>query len=87
MQKTAVVQGGFLAACIVDAAVAAVLAEDGSLTEAAVRVVECKVTYLLPGRIGALECAVSIRRLGGRVGFAEVYALSVLPGSAVNAAV
>ena len=73
MQATAVVQGGFLAASQIDAAIQAI---HESQTDPLhnVTLLESKITYLLPARIGVLLCKVILRRVGGRVGFVEVFA-------------
>ena len=73
MQSTAIVQGGFLAACQIDAATQAIHHSQADPLHS-VTVMESKVTYLLPARIGVLLCVVVLRRVGGRVGFVEVLA-------------
>lgn len=71
LQETAVAQGGFLLACVTDAATT-VVASETRLPESAVGVSETKITFLAPGRIGQLECKVTLQQLGGRIGFVDV---------------
>jgi acyl-coenzyme A thioesterase PaaI-like protein len=73
METTAIVQGGFLAASLVDAATSAARLVGGPSLQN-LSVLESKLTYLLPARIGRLVCKVKIQRLGGRVGSVEVMA-------------
>jgi acyl-coenzyme A thioesterase PaaI-like protein len=86
MEETAIVQGGFLAAALNDAGTTwAHLADSSKEKEhekgraspslLTVKVLESKVSYLLPVRIGALTCEVVVRRLGGSIGYVEVVAV------------
>ena len=72
MKNTAIVQGGYVAAALEDAAMNG-LAENNTFLNA--KVYEAKVTYLLPARPISLICEVILRRIGGTVGYVEVLAM------------
>ena len=76
MQTTAVVQGGFLCACLLDSARSALVASQSKSSRqfSQVLVMESKVSYLVPVRIGSLTCKVTLQRIGGSVSYVDVTA-------------